>query len=259
MNQEPLRLEPPTVAHRLAWPTAVALSPLLIAQGRYVRSLHPKMPPAPEPWDGAIEGPNSLHVLGVGDSTVAGVGVTDARLGLVPQFSEALHEWSHRGVSWRSVGESGATSKEILAQFLAAAPGTPADIVMVSLGANDAKDLKPLRSTISRFERLTEFLHEAHPNAQLLFSSLPAFNQFPTLPQPLKAVLYGHSQAIERTLRPLVEARPFAIMSPPPPAYSEGFFAPDGFHPSVTGYRDWARFAFQDALERGALEHLAPR
>jgi hypothetical protein len=47
MNQEPLRLEPPTVAHRLAWPTAVALSPLLIAQGRYVRSLHPKMPPAP--------------------------------------------------------------------------------------------------------------------------------------------------------------------------------------------------------------------
>jgi lysophospholipase L1-like esterase len=249
----------PTLAQRLARPAAIALSPLLIAQGRKVRGLHPKMPPAPQPWNGVIEGPEPLHVLGVGDSTIAGVGVEDAALGLVPQFSRALHEFCGRGVSWRSIGESGATSKEILRRFLAHATGEPADVVLVSLGANDAKDLKPLRATIARFERLTDALHTAHPNATLLFSSLPAFNQFPTLPQPLRAVLYAHSQAIERSLRGLIEARAFAFMSPPPPKYSEGFFAPDGFHPSVSGYRDWANFAFVDALERGALEHLTPR
>ena len=250
---------PPTLAQRLAWPAAVALAPLLLRQGRQVRRLFPKMPPAPGPSDGSLKGPDPIHVLGVGDSTVVGVGVNDAALGLIPQFSQALHEHCGRGVSWRSVGESGATSKDILAQFLAEAPGASASVVFVSLGANDAKDLKPLRATISRFERLTDALHAAHPEATMLFSSLPAFNQFPTLPQPLRGLLYAHAQAIERSLRPLIEARPFALMSPPPSKYSDGFFAPDGFHPSITGYRDWARFALTDALQRGALAHLARR
>lgn len=252
-------LTPPTLVQLLAWPAAIALSPLLLRQGRQVRRLFPKMPPAPGPGDGALAGPDSLHVLGVGDSTVVGVGVNDTGLGLIPQFSQALHDHFGRGVSWRSVGESGATSKDVLAQFLAEAPGESANVVFVSLGANDAKDLKPLPATISRFERLTDALHAAHPEATMLFSSLPAFNQFPTLPQPLRGLLYAHSQAIERSLRPRIEARPYALMSPPPAQYSEGFFAPDGFHPSITGYRDWAQFALKDALQRGALTHLARR
>jgi lysophospholipase L1-like esterase len=249
----------PTVAQRVAWPVAIALSPLLLAQGRKVRGIVPKMPPAPPPWDGALKGPDPLHVLGIGDSTVVGVGVDDALLGLIPQFSLALHERLQRGVSWRSVGESGATTKNILAKFLAETPGAPADIVFVSLGANDAKDLKPLGATIDRFERLANALHDAHPRAVVIFSALPAFAQFPTLPQPLKWVLSAHSQAIERSIRPLIEEKPYALMSPPPPKYSDGFFAPDGFHPSVIGYRDWAGFALEDAFERRALEHLDRR
>lgn len=252
-------LNPPTAAQRVAWPVAIALSPLLLAQGRKVRGIVPKIPPAPLPWDGVLEGPAPLHVLGVGDSTVVGVGVDDAFLGLIPQFCLALHERLQRGVTWRSVGQSGATTKDILERFLAETPGTSADIVFVSLGANDAKDLKPLGATIDRFERLAEVLHDAHPRAVLMFSALPAFAQFPTLPQPLKWVLSAHSQAIERSVRPLIEAKSFAMMSPPPSQYTDGFFAPDGFHPSISGYRDWARFALEDALERGALEHLDRR
>ena len=40
-------------------------------------------------------------------------------------------------------------------------------------------------------------------------------------------------------------------MSPPPPPYTEGFFATDLFHPSAIGYRDWARFAVEDAVRQG--------
>ena len=130
---------------------------------------------------------------------------------------------------------------------------------MVSLGANDAKDLKPLGATIARFERLLNALHDGHPGAVLIFSSLPAFYLFPTLPQPLRSIIYAHSQAIERSIRPLVESRPFAMMSPPPTGYHDEFFASDGFHPSEIGYRDWARWALDDALERGALERLGAR
>ncbi|MCF8548373.1 MAG: SGNH/GDSL hydrolase family protein [Pontimonas sp.] len=252
-------LEAPTVVHRAAWPVALGLSPLLYAQGKWVRRQVPRLPHAPSPWEGERPGPSPLSVLGVGDSTIAGVGVKDPLHGLVPQFSLALHERTQRGVSWRSVGESGATSKDILRSFLTPALATPADMVIVSLGANDAKDLKPLGATVSRFERLVKTLHEGHPRAVLIFSALPAFYLFPTLPQPLRSIIYAHAQAIERSIRPMIESFPFAMMSPPPPGYHDTFFAVDGFHPSEDGYRDWARFALEDALERGALEAIGAR
>ena len=249
----------PELFHRAAWPIALCISPLLFVQGKWVRRHVPRLAHAPEPWTGALEGPNPLSILGVGDSTIAGVGVQDPQDGLIPQFSTALHTTTGRGVSWRSVGESGATAKDILGRFLPEVLAEPADIIFVSLGANDAKDLKPLGTTIKRFERLIAILRDGHPRAVMLFSSLPAFYLFPTLPEPLRTIMYAHAQAIERSIRPLIESYPFAMMSPPPTGYHDTFFAVDGFHPSEDGYRDWARFAVADALERGALELLGPR
>jgi lysophospholipase L1-like esterase len=69
----------------------------------------------------------------------------------------------------------------------------------------------------------------------------------------------GHAQAIERQLRPMVEALDYALMSPPPPNYPQEFFAADSFHPSSTGYSIWAEFALSDAESRGALDHLRSR
>ena len=248
-----------SLSHRLARPAALGLSPLLIAQGRYVRSQVPKLPHAPQPWTGELPGPDPVRVVGFGDSTIAGVGVNDADLGLTAQFSKALHTTLGRGVSWRSVGQSGATSKDLLQRFLTDAVREPGDIVLISMGANDAKDLKPLGATIRRFQRVIDALTAGHPGATLLFSSLPAFYLFPTLPQPLRGIIYAHAQAIERSVRPLIESYPHAFMSPPPPSYHDTFFAEDGFHPSADGYRDWATFALSDALERGALERLTRR
>ena len=254
IEPSPHTFEPAGLSHKAAWPLALGISPLLYAQGKWVRKQVPRLPPAPQPWAGAVEGPRELKVLGLGDSTIAGVGVSDARHGLIPQFSLALHETTQRGVSWRSVGESGATSKDILGRFLEPALVERADIVFVSLGANDAKDLKPLGATLSRFERLLNVLHDGHPDAVLIFSSLPAFYLFPTLPQPLRSIMYAHAQAIERSIRPMIESLPYAMMSPPPSGYHDRFFAIDGFHPSEDGYRDWARWAVDDAIARGALE-----
>jgi len=251
--------QPPTLIQKNARVAALAVAPLLIAQGRYVRTKIPRLPHAPEPWDGDHPGPRELSLLGFGDSTIAGVGVDDPAKGLTARFGTALSLALGRGVRWRSVGRSGATTEDLLGPYLEPALAEPADVVLVSIGANDAKNLKPLAATIRRFERLLDTLHDGHPGATLLFSSLPAFHLFSTLPQPLRSVIYAHSQAIERSVRPIIESRPFAIMAPPPPRYHETFFAVDGFHPSEDGYRDWAAFTLRDAIERRALEHLRPR
>lgn len=250
---------PPTFLERNARVGAAFLAPLLVAQGKYVRRKIPRLPHAPEPWEGSISGPQQIRVLGFGDSTIAGVGVHDPGLGLTPQFAKALSDTLGRGAHWRAVGRSGATTKDLLGPFLAPALESPADVVMVSIGANDAKNLLSLSQTIQRFERLLDTLSAGHPGAVLLFSSLPAFYLFDSLPQPLRGIIYAHAQAIERSVRPMIESRPHAFMSPPPPRYTETFFAVDRFHPSADGYRDWARFALRDALERGALESLGAR
>ena len=87
----------------------------------------------------------------------------------------------------------------------------------------------------------------------MLVSSLPAFFRFELLPNPLRWNLYLHSTSLEDAARAIAASMPGVHMSPPPPPYTEGFFATDLFHPSAIGYRDWARFAIEDAVAAGAL------
>jgi hypothetical protein len=92
-----------------------------------------------------------------------------------------------------------------------------------------------------------------------MMSSLPAFFRFELLPNPLRWNLYLHSRNLESAAQEIVAAMPGAFMSPPPPPYTDGFFAEDLFHPSDVGYRDWAQIAVGDAVAAGRLPHTLAR
>ncbi len=255
------RVQPAQLWHKLARPAGYALAPLLIGQGRLARAKRGRLPNAPMPWSGVIEGPKALSVLGLGDSTIAGVGVDNPMLGLTSQFAKALYGHTSRGVEWDSVGQRGITSAQLLDHYLPLAldEHDDVDVVMLSIGANDAKNLVSASRAVGNIVRIIDTLHQHYPNALVIASSLPAFHLFGTLPQPLRSIIAGHAQSIERSARPLVEARRFAVMTPPPPNYPPGFFASDGFHPSAEGYRIWAGFALDYVAGRGGFAHLASR
>ncbi|MDR9396384.1 SGNH/GDSL hydrolase family protein [Pontimonas sp.] len=247
--------------HKASRPAGYLLAPLLIGQGRLARAKRGRLPNAPMPWSGVIEGPSPIQVLGLGDSTIAGVGVDDPMLGLTSQFSKNLYAHTQRGVIWNSVGQRGITSSQLVADYLpgALADHDRVDVAFVSIGANDAKNLASAGAAIRHIVRTIDTLHTSYPDALVIVSSLPAFHLFESLPQPLRAIMAGHTQAIERQLRPLVEARRFALMTPPPTEYPAGFFATDGFHPSAEGYRIWAGFALDYVAGRGGFAHLTSR
>ena len=249
------------LSHLFARPLGYLISPLLVTQGRLVRTGRPRLPNAPMPWSGTISGPKPLRLLGLGDSTIAGVGVDNPMLGLTAQLARALYKELGRGVGWDSFGERGITTGQLLEEYLPQAfdESDHVDIAMVSIGANDAKNLQPRGRAIKNVAEIVESLHERFPEAVILVSSLPAFNKFPTLPEPLRTVMANHGKGIEVGMRRVVEARPYALMSPPPSDYPPTFFAEDGFHPGAEGYRVWASFAVADAVGRGALEHLRAR
>lgn len=251
----------PTTLHTLARPTGVLLSPLLIAQGRQLRRNRPRLPNAPLPWSGRIDGPETISLLALGDSTIAGVGVGDPMQGLVAHMARGLYRRTSRGVTWASYGQRGATTKDVHQVHLprAIAKTSKADVIIFSAGANDAIKLRPVSEVKSQLLSTVKDLHNHHPHALIIVSSMPAFHLFDVIPQPLRSVMTGHAQLIERRIRPLVEELPYALMSPPPPRYPTGFFAADHFHPSAQGYSTWAEFALTDAESRGALDHFRSR
>ena len=226
-------------------------APLLVAQGRRLRRDTPRLPDAALPWSGRLEGPDPLRLLVLGDSTAAGVGADTQDDALPGNLARELAARTGRGVTWRAVGRNGATARDIITDHLSDATTEDVDLVFLSIGANDALGLRPRAAFARDIRTILARLREVSP--LVLVSSLPAFFRFELLPNPLRWNLYLHSQNLEDAARAIVARTPGVHMSPPPPPYTEGFFATDLFHPSASGYRDWARFAVEDAAAAGVL------
>src|SRR5882757_272104 len=90
----------------------IGLGPVLLAQGRYVRRVTPRLP-EPEGLRQGIEGSGPLlRLLILGDSSAAGVGVATQAEALSGRLVAALATTFR--VSWKLVATSGLTSAEVL-------------------------------------------------------------------------------------------------------------------------------------------------
>jgi lysophospholipase L1-like esterase len=228
----------------------VPVAPVLYAQGKRLRRQTPLLPDAALPWHGTHPGPDPLRLLVLGDSTAAGVGAPTQLEALPGNLARELSDLLGRGVTWEASGRNGATAHDLVTDYL---PTESFDIVFVTIGANDALGIRS-RSAFGRDMRtVLTHLRATSPTATIIVSSLPAFFRFELLPNPLRFNLYLHAQSLEREARSIVAGLDGVTMSPPPPPYTEGFFATDLFHPSAIGYRDWARFAVEDAVRQGHL------
>jgi lysophospholipase L1-like esterase len=231
----------------------IPAAPVLYTQARRLRRETPILPDAAQPWTGTLAGPNPLRLLVLGDSTACGVGAATQDEALPGHLSRALAQRWNRGVEWQAMGRSGGTARDLLDDFIDDATAQSYDLVFLTVGANDALKLRTRSAFVSDVNELLMRLRFASPAAPIIMSALPAFFRFTLLPQPLKGTLYRHSRSLEAGARNAVERFPNASMSSPPPPYTEGFFASDQFHPSASGYRDWADLAIDEAFATGAL------
>jgi len=231
----------------------IPVAPVLVVQGQRLRRVTPLLPPATLPWTGTLDGAAPVRLLVLGDSTAAGVGAETQDDALPGSLARELHGRWNRGVEWTAIGESGATSRDLIERFLPIALESRYDFVFLTVGANDALAIRTRAAFARDVRTLLTALRQRNPQATLMMSSLPAFSRFELLPQPLKRRLYAHSSSLESGARAVIAGLPGAFMSPKPPPYTEGFFATDLFHPSAIGYRDWAHFAVSDAFDRGEL------
>jgi lysophospholipase L1-like esterase len=221
----------------------VLLAPILFLQGRWVRRVTPRLPPASGPHEGRTgSGARPLRLLILGESTAVGVGVSTHDEGLAGQTAGALAEAMGQPVAWRVVGRSGASARKLVAEFIGLAPPIEADVVVVALGVNDTISLSSSRHWIAALESLLQAVRRSSPDAAVVVSGVPPIQHFPALPWPLRHALGLRATILDRAAIRFVGANQSIAHLPHPRvprAHVAEVFCADGFHPSARGYHQW--------------------
>lgn len=224
-------------------PAALLLAPLLVRQGARVRRQTPVLPEAAghrSGHEGAEDSQASFRLLVLGESSAAGVGVTQQRDGLARQLAVTLARRGGRAVAWQVSARTGATASTVARELVPATSG-PHDLVVVVLGVNDTLRLNSRRHWRERITRLLDALApQLAPAGQILLAGVPDLGLFPALPNPLRAVLGSHSHALDQELAD-VAARRADVLHAPAPQLTSALFADDGFHPNAVAYGRWAQ------------------
>ena len=220
-----------------------------------MRRTIPRLPDAALPWAGAVDGPDPLRLLVLGDSTATGVGATTQAEALPGRLAEEFLARFGRGTSWTALGRNGATARDVITDHLVEASSAPFDVVFLTIGANDALGLRS-RTAFSRdVRRIVDALRNRNSDALILVSLMPRFDRFASLRNPVRWNLALHASSLDAGARASVAGMENVFAIPKPPPYTETFWATDGFHPGPDGYREWAEFAL-DAVPPELLDRL---
>ena len=220
----------------------ILLAPILFVQGRRVRRVTPRLPPADGPHQGIVAGPRPLRLLIAGESTAVGVGVVTHDEGLAGQTARALAAATGRGVSWRVLGRSGASARHLVAEFIAPAAPIDADVVVIALGVNDTISVSPVGRWVKALEALFDGVRGTSSGAVVIVSGVPPLQIFPAFPAPLRHVLGLRARVLDRAAVRWAGRHAGVTHGPPlttAPADVPAMFCADRFHPSAAGYARW--------------------
>ena len=220
----------------------VLLAPILFLQGRGVRRVTPRLPPADGPHQGIVPGPRPLRLLIAGESTVVGVGVATHDEGLAGQTARALAASTGRGVRWRVLGRSGATARHLVAECIGPAAPIHADVIVIALGVNDTISVSPVGRWVRALDALLHGVRRTSSDAAVIVSGVPPMQIFPAFPAPLRHVLGLRARVLDRAAVRWAAGHAGVTHVPhltTPPADVPEMFCADRFHPSVLGYARW--------------------
>jgi lysophospholipase L1-like esterase len=214
------------------------LAPALLAQVFWVRRRVPRLP---EPigfrtgrWG---TGPD-LRLLIVGDSSAAGVGVSNQEKALSGRLVDHLSQ--ERRVSWTLVAQTGATTEKLMTMLENVPPGR-FDIAVTALGVNDITAEVPLAQWMERTRELHARLMDRFDVGRIIVSGLPPMAGFPSLPQPLRWYLGRQARLFDEALKTYLKERRRVEHLPMEFPNDVSLMASDGYHPGEEVYEIWAR------------------
>jgi lysophospholipase L1-like esterase len=165
--------------------------PFLFIQAMISKKKVGTLPDAIDPV-GTIMGQSpKLFALVLGESTVAGVGVTRHEEGMTGSIGKALAGMTGREVEWTAVGGSGYTARKVEELLVDQIPDKPFQMVFIVLGGNDTFELNsPLRWR-SDLLNLVKSIRTKLPAAMIIIANMPPVASFTAFPKTLQWYLGG--------------------------------------------------------------------
>ena len=214
--------------------------PYFYWQGQRVRKRVGRLPDAAGATVGRFgDAAETLNLLAIGESTVAGVGARSHAEALGGQFAKYLSFETKTAVRWHILGESGITVGETLKKLVPHLPETSMDFVVVALGGNDTFKVSSPNRWLNGITRLVEILRGKYPSATILLANTPRIVDFTALPASLKFVLRRVSLLHHENAKNVARRYENVFYYDEASQVGEGFFA-DGVHPSAHGYALWS-------------------
>jgi lysophospholipase L1-like esterase len=236
-----------TVAGVLVTASVLAVEIVVAGRGPRVTEFDPHRA------DGELgpAGGTAVEVTWIGDSTAAGVGASAPAQGPAPTVARATGRRMHLVV--RAV--SGARVADVVGQAAGVGPGT--DLVVVSVGANDATHSVSTGAFRADYERL---LGALPPATAVVLLGVPDIGAATRLALPLRQVAAAQGRRFDAVVHDLAAARRVAyvdIAGRTGPAFRsepDRYLAADHYHPNDAGYGLWC-----DAVAPVVSEVLAHR
>ncbi|MEM1249646.1 MAG: SGNH/GDSL hydrolase family protein [Acidobacteriota bacterium] len=217
-------------------------SPILLLQGRSVRRRAPRFPGAEGPDRGRFgERGQTLRLLGLGDSIVAGVGAPTLSVSMVGTAARLASERFEACVAWQSLGEIGARAKQVRRTAEALEIDDTPDFVVLSVGVNDVTGAARTGAWRRDLRDLLDTLRSRFPESTIIFAGLPPLGGFPLLPNPLRTLLGWRARWFDEVARREIEQRANAVFVPIDFETTRRAFSEDGFHPSAASHLEFGQ------------------
>lgn len=217
-----------------------ALLPLLFLEGAWVRLMIPRLKEPSGPKNGVAGEGRPLRILIAGDSSAAGVGVSNPELTLYGRLAKHLED-SFR-MQWQVVARTGWTTGEVT-HALGQLPAQKYDIVLTAAGINDLTGRTGVSEAFKLQCRMIEMIRKQFTPDLILISGLPPVHRFPSLPQPLRWVLGDRARQLDAAIGSWAAKQIGCEHIPLDFPIGEGTMASDGFHPGPVIYDMWAAAA----------------
>jgi len=243
----------------------IPLLPLLYFQGKYIRKTIPQLPEAEHPEGSFGKGMRSIQLIGLGESTIAGVGVAQHDQGIIGHLSKELAEYLNLEINWKVVARSGYTARRVNEKLVPRLEQTPADIIVIGLGGNDTFKLNSPKQWKKDLEVLIKNLRSKYPEIPIVFTNVPPIRSFPAFTSTIRFVLGRQVDLLHSVLEKVAHAEEnvwFATerlqlnywLDHFEGKYTDKDFFSDGVHPSELTYKTWAEEVAQFIIQKNILQ-----
>jgi lysophospholipase L1-like esterase len=217
-----------------------ALLPLVWAQGCIAQRCTPRLPRAQPPYHGRVSGVGiPLRVLGIGESTVSGVGLSHCDESVTAATARGLARLTGRPAIWQSHGLSGATAREGLRRIVPHIPPEPADLVVVAFCVNDVISYRSPSGFTDDLAAIVTAIRNRVGDAAVVIGGVAPMAFFPALPWPLGTILGWRAAALQAAADGLARHLPKLVVERFSEPLSSDLFSSDGFHPNPHAHSLW--------------------